>query len=701
MGLLLAIGLCEALGWPFLRAPLQQQLQQRLGTEVLIEAPFKLHLLGTPRLAAGHLRIGAAPGSDAPFLVDARDAALALRWADLLALRRGEPLHLRRLQADSLQAHLLRPRDGRASWAFAEPAADGEPARLPRVDRLWLRDGTIRIDDALLALQLDARMRIAAGTADATSPSTQPAASAASAPPPGASDGNAVADANPDNAPARGLALSATGSYRKLPVKARVQAPQIEPLLDGDAGDKAVDVPVLVDVSIGRATLGFDGRLGDPLGEPTLDGTLKLSGPSLSAVGEPLGLTLPATPPFALEGRLARHDPVWHLDVATATVGRSRLAGEFAYDPQPAVPKLSGSLRGQRLVLGDLAPALGGQTGAGGDDKPRQAKGAPRIIPNREFDLPSLRAMDADVAVALDELDLGSSAVEPLRPLKGRIGLAGGVLTLEQLDARTAGGRIAGSTVLDANAKPAKWQADLQWSGIDLAGWLRGARKDGASVSARSAPAKLQRERQAARSGAKPAQAYVTGELRGDLKLSGRGNSTAAILSSLNGDARARLRDGTISHLLVELMGIDIAQGLGVWIKGDEALPLHCAVVDAKLKDGIVIPRVALIDTRDSTVSIDGSVDLGYEKLDLRAKVRPKDFTIAALRAPLHIEGPFAAPKARVEGGPIAARAIASVALGVLVGPLAAVLPLIDPGDGESDGCRRLAAAGTPAKSAR
>ena len=39
------------------------------------------------------------------------------------------------------------------------------------------------------------------------------------------------------------------------------------------------------------------------------------------------------------------------------------------------------------------------------------------MIPDREFDIPSLKAMDADVAVQLAVVDLGTSKLEPFKPL--------------------------------------------------------------------------------------------------------------------------------------------------------------------------------------------------------------------------------------------------------------------------------------------
>ena len=61
-------------------------------------------------------------------------------------------------------------------------------------------------------------------------------------------------------------------------------------------------------------------------------------------------------------------------------------------------------------------------------------------------------------------------------------------------------------------------------------------------------------------------------------------------MASLDGTARLWVRDGTVSHLLVEAAGIDVAQALGVFVKGDDKLPMQCALAQFDLVNGKVMP---------------------------------------------------------------------------------------------------------------
>jgi uncharacterized protein involved in outer membrane biogenesis len=131
---------------------------------------------------------------------------------------------------------------------------------------------------------------------------------------------------------------------------------------------------------------------------------------------------------------------------------------------------------------------------------------------------------------------------------------------------------------------------------------------------------------------------------------------------------------------LIEAGGIDIAESLGVLIKGDDALRLDCARVDLQVLAGTVAPRIAVFDTTDSTVWVDGTLSLRTEMLDLRAVVAPKDFSPLTLRSPLHVTGSFAKPQVAVEKGPLGFKVGSAFLLG-LINPLAALIPLLDIGN--------------------
>jgi uncharacterized protein involved in outer membrane biogenesis len=302
-----------------------------------------------------------------------------------------------------------------------------------------------------------------------------------------------------------------------------------------------------------------------------------------------------------------------------------------------------------------------------------------RVLPDRPFDIPSLKAMNADVGVKLDVLDLGTAALEPFTPLHARITLQDGVLRLGDLLARTSQGEVTGEIGLDSRPALPAWNADLRWSGIQLARFIK-------------TPDTLVKKNA---DGSRPDTGYVSGALGGDAKLAGTGRSTAALLGSLQGTVRLWVQDGEVSHLLVEAAGIDVADALGLVVKGDDKVPMQCAVAKLDVAKGKVLPEVFMIDTHESTLLVGGQLSLKDETLDLQLNAHPHRFSpwaphrlsIVAPRTPVDIDGTFSDPHVHLEAKPLLARGGAALALGTLVNPLAALLALIDLRQPEKDVC--------------
>lgn len=644
LGLVFVAG--EMSGRRVLAAPAEGWLSRSLGHAVRIShdkpGDFRLQLWRGVQLQAASVSVASAvaptdataASAQAP-LFEAEALGLSARWRDLLAWRRGEPLPLRSLVADRLVVHLVRDASGHANWSGARaPAVPERRPGLPvSVGLLSARDGTLTWQDAIEKADVGVRFSLQAGEqASATAP---------------------------------GLQATATGSYRGLPVRGSLRTAPLQPWLA--RLDTPQDLGLTLALTVGRAQLAFDGALQDPLQRRDLLGRFSLSGPSLAAVGQPVGLTLPTTAAFQMNGQLARQGPVWSAVVQRATVGRSLLDGEFQFDTRRApLPLLAGRLHARALWLADLGPAIGATT-ADTTNTSASARRPGRVLPDRRFDLPSLRAMNANLLLRMDRLDFGTPALQAAEPLNGHLTLRDGVLRLDKLDAGLAQGRLAGAISLDGRQDRAHWQAALDGRGLRLEQWLRAVRRNG------QAP-------------------YASGLLGGTLRLTGQGRSTAELLGSADGRLAIHWTRGQVSHLLVEAAGLDIAQGLGVLIRGDNPLTVSCGVADLGLRDGRVTPRAFVVDTTDSRLWLTGSLSLADERLALLARVQPKDWSPLTLRAPLHIDGTLAAPTLALDRRALASRAVPAALL-AMVHPLAALIPLIDAGQpGPTQDCQALLA---------
>ena len=666
VSLVAVVGICEVIGWPFLAGPVQRQLAKTLdrrvvfGDDAATPSGVDIRLVGSLRVRADIIEIGAPSWSPAPHMLLARNVRLKLGYLDLWRAWRGGPLHVALLEASDLDGVLQREADGRASWQFGtkKTTDDGDkPATLPTFGTLRVGDGHLLYVDAILPAGIDARFALSDGSRDT------PASTAASGPAiagsgngifiraGGAAGASAPAESVRFAAGESGLRLKATGQYRKLPVRIDLRTSGVLGFLA--EGQEAEAQPLALRATIGHADLSFDGSTIDPLHFTGLKGKFSLAGPSLAAAGDPLGITLPTTPPFKTAGTLVKDGGLWKAVFDYANIGSSRLNGAFTYDKRRKVPLLAGRIGGSRLVLADLGPAVGTPVQASGTGNAAMAASG-RVIPDKKFDLPSLRAMDANVVAEVGMFDPGTDVIEPLRPARVHLLLADGVLTLADIEGVTAQGRLVGYLQLDGRGDKALWTADMRFLGVNLAQWLR-----------------------LKRSGNVPP--YLSGKLDALVKVKGQGRSTAEILASLDGDIRMHLRDAAISHLAIEAAGIDIAQALGIIVKGDQALPIACNVADLDVVKGVARPKIFVLNTEVTTIWIDGTVSLRDESLDLRAVVSPKNFSPLTLRTPVHVKGTFGKPAVSLELGKLAGKAGAAALL-ALLNPLAAILPFIDPG---------------------
>lgn len=637
---LAAVALCEYRGWPFLRGPLERTLSERLHRRIVVGDQFALHLLGSIRLESNALTIG-SPGSE-PDLLNAANPRLEVPYVTVFKAmfsRSDEPMRVTALEVDHLDARLTRDANGQANWQFSPPPAKktDATAALPQFGKLVVKAGRVQMQDALMKLDLDARVSTAEG--------------------------------DQSQKDAAGLLIKGKGHYLKRPFDLNIQSSGVLPLVASP--ESAPPVPILVEANAGQSRLRFKGQGVDVLTLSDLEGNLTVSGPSMAAVGDAVGVTLPTTSLFTLKGQLGKKGDVWSLRQSNLQVGTSQLGGSFTFDRRPKVPLLTGELTGSRFVLSDLAPAFGAQ--APGADNPAPPSG--RVVPQRTFDIPSLHAMNADVKVRLKRVELGSLFARPLEPLDGHLGLKSGVLSISDLLASTADGQVSGRVSLDGNPKPPAWDADVRWKGIRLEEWLSPRNQ----FAGKEETDKAKQNR------------YVTGQLGGHAKLHGKGNSAAQMLSTMEGDAQAWVQDGTVSHLVVEAIGLDVAQALGVVVVGDNLMPMHCAVVRVNAQQGALKPEIGVVDTEDSTILVSGSLSLVDESLALVMTAKPKDISPLTLRSPLKVEGTFANPKFRLEARPLGTKVISAIALG-FINPLASLIPLIDLGDKTDGGCQQALA---------
>lgn len=643
--LVLAVIASEIAGWPFLCQPLQQLLQDKLHRSVVIERPFRLQLLGGIRLQVGGLKLSAPEGFDAPYFVDAHGLDLALRYRDLWSLKETDPYRIEAIRADQLNAYLLRRADRHASWAF-ELDDSGPPRPFPLIEQLAVNQGQAKVADTVTDAQLAVTFFTEEGE-HLTTPESR---------------------------------VKVNGQFRKLPIQGELVTQGFLPVATQDSKSPPINSQGWL--KYGAVNAQFRGAVYDLFGTQRVKGKVDVKGGSLADVGDLLDLTFPRTAAFKVSADIEKGTDQWQVNIPSAHIGHSRLSGQFVYDFAPETPMLRGKLQGTLLMLADLAPAFGATQGQAHPGK---------LFPDESLDFSTYGRMNADIDVHLDAVDLGNAFKQRISPLKLRLTLLKHKLSLAELEASTAQGTLTGALSIDAHdasntdlsPPPApEWDIQLAVRDIRLEQWLK------VTPDAKKTPGKQSSAQQPP---ANAAPAYISGKLNGKASLQGRGRSTAALLKSLDGQLALMVREGEISHLVVEAAGLDIAQAVGVLMKGDQPLPMQCAAMGWHAKQGVLTPEAAIIDTPVTTVNVLGDVNLGQEQLNLKLQASPKNFSPLTVRSPILVTGPFVDPKVSLSPGPIAARVAGGVLL-ALINPFAVILPFLDPGsasDTADEGCQK------------
>jgi len=141
-----------------------------------------------------------------------------------------------------------------------------------------------------------------------------------------------------------------------------------------------------------------------------------------------------------------------------------------------------------------------------------------------------------------------------------------------------------------------------------------------------------------------------------------------------------------VGNLVMELAGLYVAESLKFLFTGDRQIPLRCAFADFGVRDGRMDSRALAVDTTDTLIVGEGSINLKSEQLDLLLKPRPKDISILVLRSPLRIGGTFKDPSFRPDFKALGVRGAIAITLGSIAQP-AALLATIETGPGKDADC--------------
>ncbi|WP_322043538.1 AsmA family protein [Paraburkholderia sp. J67] len=455
------------------------------------------------------------------------------------------------------------------------------------------------------------------------------------------------------------IGWSVKGTYNKTPLSGEGKLGGVLALQDANR-----PFPVQADVRAGDMHIALVGTVTDPARLAAVDLRLWLQGQSMAHLYNLTGVTLPETPPYATEGRFVgqfrKGASVFRYENFTGRVGGSDLGGTLVYTQRATRPLLSGALVSNLLQFSDLAPIIGADSSASKAKRGDTVKQpSARVIPVEPFKTDRWSAIDADVKFTGKRIIKQGSL--PIQDLYTHVIMTDGVLALDPLQFGVAGGTLATRVNLDGSTAPLKARGTAEARHLKLKQLF---------PSVKSMQSAL-------------------GEINGDASLSATGNSPAALASTSNGEVKLLVTQGTVSRLLMEAAGLNVANVVYEKLFGQRDVNINCAAADFVATNGVLDPRVFALDTDDAVIDITGPIDLRDESLDMKVHPHTKGFRIFSLRSPLYVKGTFKDPHVGVDAAALALRGGAMVGLG-LINPFAALIPLIAPSNNKPLPCGQL-----------
>ena len=472
--------------------------------------------------------------------------------------------------------------EGRVNWDFSSAAeAAGEAAKpdergeFPEIGRLIIEDGRLGYRDAERDLDLDGR--IATGEADASGDDT--------------------------------VDLALEGALEGRPLRVDFSGGSFLRLRETEK-----PYPVDLDLRFGETQVRAKGTMTDPVQLGGLDIDFSVEGPTLADVFPIFRIPLPDTPPYSLDGALAKDGNLWKFEKFQGVVGDSDLAGSLSLDHEQDPPLLEADLVSKKLVFEDLAGLVGAEPG----DEPK-AKQEEDTFPDKPIPADRLSAMNMDVRFEGEQVLAPDLPVERLR---FRVQLTDGRALVRPLSLKVAGGTISGEAALNGREAVPSADADLTFENLDLKPFFEGT--------------EFVRE--------------TGGRFSGHAYVLGVGNTVAEMMGTARGQGAIAMREGSISGLIVEAAGLDIAEALVLVVGEDARVKITCGRIDLDVSEGKVKLEQAVIDTTDSLLVGRGVVDLGAETLDVQIEGRAKDFSLIDIAAPVRVHGSFIDPSVAIGG---------------------------------------------------
>jgi AsmA family protein len=608
--------------WNMIKPYAERQVSEKTGREFTIRGDLNVSLSLNPLISAEGISLANAEwGTEQPML-DIGKASFRVSLWDLI---RGDVV-LPEVSVSRPRILLEKSADGKRNWDLKKPEEEVEP---PKIGSLALEDGKLIFRDPKTKTDVHVTIFTESGVDAREMP----------------------------------LNVTAEGTYADLAFTAQALGGQLTSLTD-----KTAAYPVKARVEIGTTRATAEGTITGLQELASMDLKLDIQGDDMSTLYPIAGIVFFPSPPYEISGNLTHQKTEWSMKGFSGTVGKSDMGGDLIFDTGGERPILRGDVISKVLDLTDLSGVIGARKAPQPQDSPQEKKEKEasieaqkdRLLPDQEFRVDRLRAMDADVKFTGESI---RNKELPVEHVHTHLKVDNGLMTINPLNFAVAGGNIVGSVMINGREEIPSAEAKIDLKRLQLK--------------------KLFPKMELTHGSA--------GLIGGATNIKAHGKSVGGLLGSADGRFSLIMSGGQISNMMLEIIGLDAGEVIKFLFTGDKNVPVRCAVIDFGIKKGIMATETFVIDTTDTNILGEGQLSLLEETLQMKLSPEPKDFSILSLRTPVHITGTLKHPKVYPDKM-LAIRVGAAVVLGALATPLAALIPTIETGPGEDNDCKALIA---------
>jgi uncharacterized protein involved in outer membrane biogenesis len=415
----------------------------------------------------------------------------------------------------------------------------------------------------------------------------------------------------------------------------------------GPIHGKAVGLPYpfVFDLVDGKTILHAQGTSGDAFDLREYALNVSARGPNLADIGYVFSLITPNSAPFTLTTRASSDGEHLRFDALDAHMGASHIKGRIWSDHTTARREIQADFDAPVLARQDINAMLSAvpprnvastQSGAVPPGPPSRW-----VLSDAPISLRRLRGADFDFRIHVGTL---TGFALPLTDISTRADLDHGLLIFPTFTARLYSGKIVASGAFDGTQAHPVLRARINLAGARLA-----------EIDPTASP-------------------RPPGSLGFRVDLTGTGDSLHQAAATAAGSLALRVKGATVPKKAAWVLGGDLLRAaLG---GHGENMVLHCATADFKGKDGVLQAQSIALGTALGTASGTGSVDLGTEQVALMVQGRPAKQRLFQVAVPVQIKGPWLKPVISVMPGHDARALGLKGKAGLLLTPLAGLLPL-------------------------